>query len=382
MRAEAVPVRRVSDGVITADLGLLGEDLEPYSPVTVEVRNGVVRRVEEGRERGARHYDVLLPAPFNAHVHAADWAFRHAGLGMPLERVVAPRDGLKHRLLREAGEGELEAAIREFLETSLHLGCPGVADFREGGPEGVELGVGAADRVGFPEYVPMGRPRDPSDPNLVEEDLRRLRDVTEFVGVPDVHLPEEVLEAIRDSGLRVFVHVNESWRSVRECVRRHGVTELERAVELLEPEGVVHCVILTERDEELLRDLNPLVVLCPRSNEYFDLGVPDYDRLKGLRVALGTDNAMCLEPDIWEEARYAWLRLGMKPADALRAVTVVPARFFDLPVLGEGERLRAVGLKGVPALGRVADEGVDRVAAHLLQVIKLAEIEVLLGDAG
>jgi len=381
VRAEALPVRRVRDGVITADLGLVGEGLEPYAPVTVEVRDGVVRRVEEGRERGGRSYDALLPAPFNAHVHAADWAFRHAGLGRPLERVVAPPDGLKHRLLREVDEGELEGAISGFLAASLRFGCPGVADFREGGPEGVRLGLRAAGRVGFPEYVPMGRPGS-WEPERLEEELRRLRAVTEFVGVPDVHLPGEALEAVRDSGLRVFVHVNESWRSVRECVREHGVTELERAVELLEPDGVVHCVVLTGRDEELLRELDPLVVLCPRSNEYFELGVPEVERLRGLRLALGTDNGMCVEPDVWEEARYAWLRLGMRPVDALRAATVTPARFFGLPVLEEGEWLRAVGLKGVPALDRVAGEGLNRVVAHLLQVVKLARVEVLLGEGG
>ncbi|WP_457620724.1 amidohydrolase family protein [Methanopyrus sp.] len=369
-------LRRVRDGVLTAEAGFVGGDLKLLSPVTIEVEDGRVRRIEEGREPGAEYFDVILPAPFNAHVHAADWAFRHAGLGLPLEKVVAPPDGLKHRLLENTGERELEASIRDFLETSLRFGCPGVADFREGGVEGLKLGLRAAE--GFPVYVPMGRPKVLDDPERVEEELRALSELTEFVGIPDVHLPDDVLETVRDSGLRVYVHANENWRSVRECVREYGVTEVERAVELLEPDGIVHCVVLTDRDRELLEELNPVVVLCPRSNDYYRLGNPDPGRLRGFRVLLGTDNGMSVEPDPWAEAYHAWIRTGLSPLEALRALTVEAASVFDLPILEEGRWLSAVGLKGLPLPGTVL-ESRQRLAAHVLQLIKTSEVYVLLG---
>ncbi|WP_456482330.1 amidohydrolase family protein [Methanopyrus sp.] len=371
-----MPLRRVKDGVLTAEVGLVGRDLELLSPMTIEVEDGRVRRIEEGREPCADDFDVVLPAPFNAHVHAADWAFRHAGLGMPLEKVVAPPDGLKHRLLEKVGERELEASIRDFLRTSLKFGCPGVADFREGGVEGLRLGLRAAE--GFPTYVPMGRPEALDDPEKVEEELRVLSELTEFVGIPDVHLPNDVLEAVRDSGLRVYVHANESWRSVRECVREYGVTEIERAVELLEPEGIVHCVVLTDRDRELLEELDPVVILCPRSNDYYGLGNPDPGRLRGIRVLLGTDNGMSVEPDPWAEAYHAWIRTGLSPLGALRALTVEAAFVFGLPILEEGRRLSAVGLKGLP-LPETVLESRQRLAAHVLQLIKTSRIHVLLG---
>ncbi|WP_456454397.1 amidohydrolase family protein [Methanopyrus sp.] len=369
-------LQRVKDGVLTADAGLVGEDLELLSPITIEVEDGKVRRIEEGREHGADDFDVVLPAPFNAHVHAADWAFRHAGLGMPLEKVVAPSDGLKHRLLEKVGERELEASIRDFLRTSLRFGCPGVADFREGGVEGLKLGLKAAK--GFPTYVPMGRPKAFNDPERVEKELRALSELTEFVGVPDVHLPDDVLEVVRDSGLRVYVHANENWRSVRKCIREHGVTEIERAVELLEPEGIVHCVILTDRDRELLEGLDPVVVLCPRSNDYYRLGNPDPRRFRDLRVLLGTDNGMSVEPDPWAEAYHAWIRTGLSPLRALRALTVEAASVFDLPILEEGRQLSAVGLKGLP-LPETVLESRQRLAAHVLQLIKTSRVHVLLG---
>ncbi len=369
-------MQRVKDGVLTADAGLVGEDLELLSPITIEVEDGKVRRIEEGCEHGADDFDVVLPVPFNAHVHAADWAFRHAGLGMPLEKVVAPPDGLKHQLLEKVGERELEASIRDFLRTSLRFGCPGVADFREGGVEGLKLGLNAAK--GFPTYVPMGRPKALDDPERVEKELRALSELTEFVGVPDVHLPDDVLEAVRDSGLRVYVHANENWRSVRKCIREHGVTEIERAVELLEPEGIVHCVILTDRDRELLEGLDPVVVLCPRSNDYYRLGNPDPRRFRDLRVLLGTDNGMSVEPDPWAEAYHAWIRTGFSPLRALRALTVEAASVFDLPILEEGRQLSAVGLKGLP-LSETVLESRQRLAAHVLQLIKTSRVHVLLG---
>ncbi len=366
---------------VTARLALMGEKLTPVEHALVEVKEGVVRRIEEAPDavRDPDH-DVLLPAPFDPHVHSADWAFRHAGLGKTLRDVVAPPDGLKHRLMRETPERELEASIASFLRVAKRFGCIGVADFREGGVKGVRIGLSAADAVENITYIPMGRPTRP-DPEVVEEELKLLADVTEYVGLPDVHLPDDVLEAIRDSGLRIYVHANEDPSSVKRCLNGYGTTEVERAIELLDPEGLIHLTVLTERDvDALLSSDVDVIVACPRSNSYFGVGEPDFNTLKRLpqRLLLGTDNGMTMEPDPFEEARYAWLR-GLPPSRALRAITVDPASVFGLPTLEGGELFGALALDGIDLPWET--ERREVLCAHVLQAVKWADVRVYVGDS-
>ncbi len=365
---------------LTAKLALAGDPLRPVENALIEYdRDGTVVNIEEAPDvvKDPDH-DVVIPAPFDAHVHAADWMFRHAGLGKPLREIVAPPNGLKHRLLKETPETALMSSVRSFLETAFKLGCVGVADFREGGVEGVKTGVSAAEGLAV-EYIPMGRPTS-DDPEEVERELEEISRVTEFLGLPDVHMPDDVLEVIGEFDVRVYVHVNEDPSSVKRCLRDHGTTEVERALEFLEPEGLVHLTVLTERDLEALEDSSVrVVVACPRSNSYFGVGEPDLNVLKRLpqTLLLGTDNGMALEPDPLEEARYAWLR-GLPPSRALRAVTIDAAEVFGSPTLVEGRPLGALGLDGT---GFPWDRSRrESACAHALQAVKWAELTVYVGD--
>ncbi len=366
---------------VTARLALVGEKLTPIEHALIEVNQGVVKSIEEAPDtvRDPDH-DVLIPAPFDPHVHSADWAFRHAGLGRTLRDVVAPPDGLKHRLMKRTPEEELKASIVSFLSVAKRFGCIGVADFREGGVKGIRIGLSAAETVGDITYIPMGRPTR-SDPEGVEEELKFLADVTEYIGLPDVHLPDDVLEIIRDSGLRIYVHANEDPSSVKKCLNEHGTTEVERAIELLEPEGLIHLTVLTEKDIDVLLSSDvETIVACPRSNSYFGVGEPEFNTLKRLpqRLLLGTDNGMTMEPDPFEEARYAWLR-GLPPSRALRAVTVDPASVFELPTLEEGVRFGALALDGIDLPWEAGRR--EALCAHVLQAVKWADVRVYVGDS-
>jgi len=89
--------------------------------------------------------DIVLPAFVNAHTHIGDSIAKEAGGGLSLEELVAPPDGLKHRLLRAASRDDLVNAMERSLGFMQRAGTAACLDFREGGVEGVRMLEAAAD---------------------------------------------------------------------------------------------------------------------------------------------------------------------------------------------------------------------------------------------
>ncbi len=65
----------------------------------VVVEDGEITAVEE---TAVDSDDIVSPAFVNAHTHIGDSIAKEAGAGLSLDELVAPPDGLKHRLLRAA----------------------------------------------------------------------------------------------------------------------------------------------------------------------------------------------------------------------------------------------------------------------------------------
>ena len=86
---------------------LAGDNYEPVEGRVV-VEDGEIAAVEEG-STGSN--DIVCPAFVNAHTHIGDSIAKEAGRGLSLEKLVAPPDGPKHRLLREASMNDSERAI-------------------------------------------------------------------------------------------------------------------------------------------------------------------------------------------------------------------------------------------------------------------------------
>ena len=75
---------------------LIGRELEDRS-VRITVENGIIVSIEETHE--AAHL-WICPALFNAHTHLGDTVAMDIPLPGRLSDIVAPPDGLKHRILR------------------------------------------------------------------------------------------------------------------------------------------------------------------------------------------------------------------------------------------------------------------------------------------
>jgi len=121
--AEGDDGQRLVEGTI-----LRGREFEPVEGRVV-VENGEIAAIEE---ESVESDDIVLPAFVNAHTHIGDSIAKEAGGGLSLEELVAPPDGLKHRLLRQASTEEKIAAMHRSLEFMAEAGTAAHIEFREG----------------------------------------------------------------------------------------------------------------------------------------------------------------------------------------------------------------------------------------------------------
>ncbi len=254
----------------------------------VVVEDGRVSEVGEGSPAGSVQVGCILPGLTDGHTHLGD-AGLHLDRKYGLEELVAPPDGLKHRYLRDTPAEKIEADMAAYAGELSSNGVSRFLDFREGGLEGVRMLRRASDRA-----VILGRPLSKEfDPNEVDAIL----DEADGIGIPSISdVPDSYISALADAvhrrGKYLAIHVSER---IREDFGR---------VLSIEPDFVVHMCEATDRDLRACADADLSVVVCPTSNLYFGK-VPPIRRMHdaGVRIAVGTDNAMLCRPDLFAEAR-------------------------------------------------------------------------------
>src|SRR6056297_1163759 len=121
---------------------LRGREFDPIEGRIVVDDDG---RIEAIEETSVESDDIILPAFVNAHTHIGDSIAKEAGGGLSLEELVAPPDGLKHRLLEQASRDELVSAMERSLSFMQQAGTAACLDFREGDVAGVRMLADAAD---------------------------------------------------------------------------------------------------------------------------------------------------------------------------------------------------------------------------------------------
>ena len=82
---------------------------------------------------------LIVPTFINAHTHIGDSFIRDKNIDLPknIEELVAPPDGLKHKLLREASDEEIIEGMEKSLYVMIKNGTKFFCDFRENGILGI-----------------------------------------------------------------------------------------------------------------------------------------------------------------------------------------------------------------------------------------------------
>ncbi len=297
--------------------------------------DGVIVEARAGRSRRALAHGLILPGLWNAHTHLGDAVVTQELKGT-LEELVAPPNGLKHRILARAKDDEVVAAMRRTMATMLRTGTTGFSDFREGGVKGLKLLYAAAAALPLRGIV-LGRPAGLAYDAREVRALLRASDgiaVSSYVDWPPPDIEKLAADARRER--KIFaIHCSER---IREDID---------AVLDLHPAFLVHMIRATDADLARCADANVPIVVCPRSNAFFGL-TPDIPRMlaAGVELRLGTDNAMINVPSMLREIEFAYRIARLRGG--------VPARdIFDMAL--RGRRISDPEATGALRAGAPAD---------------------------
>ena len=282
---------------VYSGFALTGRSLEGR-PADIVVERGRIVAIEERTHAPDRW---ICPSFFNAHTHLGDTIAMDAPAGGDLASLVAPPDGLKHRLLGATKDADCVAGMHESVCRMVRGGTGGFADFREGGARGVGLLRDAV--TGIPcRAVVLGR-----------DGGEEISDGAGIASTRDVPQYRDVAERVRRTGGLVAIHAGE-----------RDADDVDDALDC-QPDLLVHMTHATDAQLRRCADEAIPIAICPRSN--WRLGVaadsvhPPIARMLEIecRVLLGTDNAMFVPPDMAGELAFASVVYGIDPAILLRA---------------------------------------------------------------
>ena len=303
---------------------LVGRDFDPVEGRVV-VEDGVITAVEEASTGST---DIVAPAFVNAHTHIGDSIAKEAGRGLSLDELVAPPDGLKHRLLREASNEETVAAMRRSLEFMAETGTTAHVEFREGDVAGVEAIREASEGVPI-ESVVLGR-------GSVDAMEHPDSDGYGASGARDGDF-DVARNATRRAGKLFGIHAGE-----------RDADDVNPAMDL-DPDFLVHMVHPDPVHLDRLADADIPVVVCPRSNLVTNVGVaPLRELVERTTVALGTDNVMLNSPSMFREMEFASKLGDVTAVEVLRMATVNGAELagLDCGLVEEGRPAKLLVLDG------------------------------------
>ncbi|AGB31335.1 amidohydrolase [Natrinema pellirubrum DSM 15624] len=302
---------------------LRGREFEPVEGRVVIDDDG---RIEAVEETAVESDDIILPAFVNAHTHIGDSIAKEAGGGLSLEELVAPPDGLKHRLLRAASQDELATAMRRSLGFMQRGGTAACLEFREGGVEGVRTLERAVEGLSI-DALSFARG---------SIDAMHAGDGFGASGANDDSFDRE-RTATRKAGKPFGIHAGEVDSS-----------DINPALDL-DPDFLVHMVHPEPVHLDRLADSEIPVVVCPRSNLVTDVGLSPYAELnERTTLALGTDNVMLNSPSMFREMEFLAKLSELPAAEILRMATVNGAEIADLEygLVEPGREARLLVLDG------------------------------------
>jgi cytosine/adenosine deaminase-related metal-dependent hydrolase len=340
---------------------LRGQDFQLIARGYIRVENGVITDVADNAPSTSTQPKLngkgllAIPGLIDAHTHIGDAFARDVGDGSNLRELVHPLHGMKNKLLRETPGEQIQAAITQAATTMLASGITTFADFREGGLRGAELlrsRLPATQRV-----IILGRPNYYFTEETVESDrdfdqetiaeTERTLQICDGLGLSGANeYTDNALRTISklasSKAKPIAIHAAESEDSKNFSLNHFGQTEVQRITGILKPDLLVHLTHATDSDISIIAEKRIPIVSCPRANATLGLGIPPIRQLleHGVTVALGTDNVMLNEPDMFREMDYASrvIRAAHHDSRAVSAKAVLRMATADAAAaLGLGE---------------------------------------------
>jgi len=288
-----------------------GDGLQVIQDAAINVKDGIILSVGNPLpEAKTFHLGKVLLSPMfiDAHTHLGDTGAKELGVGLPLDQVVVPPHGLKHRFLASQDTETHIQQMRHGLLEMLNNGIIACADFREQGLSGIQALQQAAQNIPI-HVISLGRmaERNDSEDQILQEAREILR-WANGLGIRDISAyPLEVMKALRSEYPdKLFaMHVSEN-RDVEINSRvSFGAGQAARSLEI-HPDLLIHLTHTPLDELSLLSSARVAAVCCPRANGILGDGLPDVSSWinAGVSFGIGSDNMMISSPDMFREMDY------------------------------------------------------------------------------
>lgn len=338
----------IKDGIV-----LKGQDLTPVRE-NIVIDDGKIiemaKDVCEGKIIDATD-SIVCPTFLNGHTHIGDSIIKDEGYGLSLGEMVKPPNGVKHKALANAEDGEIIDAMKKSMWDMFESGTTHFIDYREGGIKGVGLLRKASKNL---PVTPVILGRDDSfygqNPDLrkVKIAIRKLLKLADGIALSGFgEISDEVASLItsecRKAGKISSIHVAESMHLQDDSLRDFNKTEIQRGVDA-DFDQLVHCTNPRNNDLELIKNSN--VVVCPRANATLNVGVAPLNEMfsKGIKPLLGSDNLMLNSPNLFRELEFSlkimsvYYKNYLNPKDLLKTATTNICnfeinRYIEKPVI-------------------------------------------------
>ncbi|RDU22938.1 amidohydrolase [Anaerosacchariphilus polymeriproducens] len=265
--------------------------------ISNEPKNFIQEKIIDGTNK------LLLPGLINCHTHSYmsvfrncaddlafdDWLFKNI---LPLEDKLIPEDAYWGALL----------SIMEMLRTGttcfldMHMFPNEIAKAVE--DSGIR-GVLSRGLVGFGDDE-GGRLRL----SQAKEEMNNYKDSSRLSFLYGPHAPytcdqdylKIVLEEAKKDNKGIHIHLSESKNEIENMKKQNNCTPIEyvNQINLFDKNTLAaHCVQLTEKDIEILREKKVNVITNPASNMKLGNGFAPITKLmeQGINICLGTDGA-------------------------------------------------------------------------------------------
>ena len=236
---------------------------------------------------------LIIPTFVNAHTHIGDSFIKNNRDKLPknIKELVCPPNGLKHKLLSQASDQEIVKGMIDSINYMKKAGVSIFSDFREGGVNGLNLIELALKNQNISSSVF-------SRPNNLEYNLKEINNLlnhSDGIGLSSISEWDyneilKIAKYTKKKNKMFGIHASESFRE-----------DIDNILDL-KPNFLVHMINANESDFIRVKDNNIPIVICPRSNDFFDIQ-PNYKLMKKTDTIflIGTDNAMLNPPSILEE---------------------------------------------------------------------------------
>ncbi len=384
----AMQVKNMLDTIYLKSRFLYGKDFEFKKGILV-IEDNIVKEItfeniSENTSGYVKYSGIVIPPLINAHTHIGDNVIKDIGINKSLDELVKPPDGLKHKFLNTCDDKKLMYGMLDGLHELYRSGTRYFCDFRENGLNGVLLLKKAlmhfneflSDKIhsidstkNFGEFNPqfiidnnsdsnthsvngyanhninkfinssiLGRPKN-ADEAVLKKEIKEILNQADGLGLSGCNeYSDETLKFIRNQDYKIFsIHANEHEGSVNYSKNTYGKTEIERIVDLkLNPTFIIHATHTSSHDIDLLKENDIPVVVCPRANASFNVGLPNITKLlkNNIRIGLGTDNFMANSPSIFKEMDFIYKLYHIDPKEILRFATINNAKILGIENVG------------------------------------------------